>query len=141
MKIKPSRRGIDKIVAEHGSVILLLGSRTAESSSRKQRMDARQTNFRNLNTHHEIPNAFVLTPISTWGNEDVWEYLYENNPPPWERSHNQMLTLYRKAVGGECPVVMDLNTPSCGGSRFGCWVCTVVKFDRSMEGFIEAGEE
>src|SRR3989338_1693529 len=36
---------------------------------------------------------------------------------------------------------MDLNTPSCGGGRFGCWVCTVVKFDRSMEGFIEAGEE
>ena len=52
-----------------------------------------------------------------------------------------MLNLYRQASGGECPVVLDLNTPSCGGSRFGCWTCTVVKQDRSMEGFIESGEE
>jgi DNA sulfur modification protein DndC len=36
---------------------------------------------------------------------------------------------------------MDLNTPSCGGSRFGCWVCTVVKTDKSMEGFIQSGED
>jgi len=52
-----------------------------------------------------------------------------------------MLNLYRQAVGGECPVVVDLNTPSCGGSRFGCWTCTVVKADKSMNGFIETGDE
>jgi DNA sulfur modification protein DndC len=141
MKIKPSRKEIEKITAEHGSVILLLGSRKAESSDRKKTMIARNNNFRNLNTHHEIPNAYVMAPISDWEDDDVWEYLYENNPPPWNRPHDQMLTLYRQAVGGECPVVMDLNTPSCGGSRFGCWTCTVVKMDKSMEGFIETGEE
>lgn len=141
IKIKPSRREIDKITTKHGSVILLLGSRAAESSSRKKRMGSRNINFKNLNTHHEIPNAFVLAPISNWSDDEVWGYLYENNPPPWQMSHDQMLNLYRKAVGGECPIVMDLNTPSCGGSRFGCWTCTVVKMDRSMEGFIETGEE
>lgn len=141
IKIKPSRREIDKITSQHGSVILLLGSRTAESSSRKKRMDGRERNFKNLNTHHEIPNAFVLAPISDWADDDVWAYLYEHNPPPWDMPHNRMLDLYRKAVGGECPIVMDLNTPSCGGSRFGCWTCTVVKMDRSMEGFIETGED
>jgi DNA sulfur modification protein DndC len=140
MKIKPSRRAIDKIVATHGSV-LLLGTRRAESSSRAARMDGRQTNLRNLNPHHEIPNAFVSTPIADWADDGVWQYLYENNPPPWGLAHDRMLTLYRQALGGECPIVMDLNTPSCGGSRFGCWVCTVVKVDKSMEGFIQSGEQ
>ncbi|MBF0333802.1 MAG: DNA phosphorothioation system sulfurtransferase DndC [Alphaproteobacteria bacterium] len=140
MKIKPSRRAIDKIVAEHGSVVLFLGSRRAESSSRAARMDGRRTNLRQLNPHHEIPNAFVATPIADWSDDDVWQYLYENNPPPWGLPHDRMLTLYRQALGGECPIVMDLNTPSCGGSRFGCWVCTVVKVDKSMEGFIQSGE-
>lgn len=141
MKIKPSRRAIDKIVAEHGSVVLLLGSRRAESSARATRMDGRRTNLRNLNPHHEIPNAFVSTPIADWSDDEVWSHLYENNPPPWGAPHDQMLTLYRQALGGECPIVMDLNTPSCGGSRFGCWVCTVVKVDKSMEGFISSGED
>lgn len=140
MKIKPSRRAIDGIVAEHGSVILLLGTRRAESSSRAQRMDRRGGNLRNLNPHHEIPNAYVATPIADWDDDEVWTYLFENNPPPWGTPHDAMLTLYRQALGGECPVVMDLNTPSCGGSRFGCWVCTVVKTDKSMEGFIQSGE-
>lgn len=141
MKIKPSRRAIDEITAEHGSVILLLGSRTAESSQRKRGMESRLKNIRDLNAHHEIPNAFVLAPIASWTDDEVWEFLYKNNPPPWNRSHDQMIGLYRQAVGGECPVVVDLSTPSCGGGRFGCWTCTVVKLDKSMEGFIQTGDE
>jgi DNA sulfur modification protein DndC len=37
--------------------------------------------------------------------------------------------------------VIDDTTPSCGNSRFGCWVCTVVNKDKSMEGLIDNGEE
>lgn len=140
MKIKPSRAAIESIVRESGSVVLLLGSRKAESSNRSRSMSRRESNSRGMNPHHEIPNAYVLAPISDWSTDDVWEYLYENNPPPWDYPHDEMLGLYRQASGGECPVVMDLNTPSCGGSRFGCWTCTVVKMDKSMEGFVEAGE-
>jgi DNA sulfur modification protein DndC len=141
MKIKPSREKIDKITEQHGSAILLLGSRVTESSSRSRSMQGRAKNARRLNAHHEIPNAFVFAPISDWETDDVWEYLFENDPPPWGRPHADLLDLYRQAHGGECPVVMDLNTPSCGGSRFGCWVCTVVKDDKSMEGFLTTGEE
>lgn len=140
MKIKPSRAVIDGIVRDHGSVVLLLGTRVDESSGRAQRMEARQSNARGLNPHHEIPNALVMTPIADWSTDAVWEYLFTHNPPPWGGSHDFMLNLYRQASGGECPVVLDLGTPSCGGSRFGCWTCTVVKEDRSMRGFIEAGE-
>ena len=33
------------------------------------------------------------------------------------------------------------DAPSCGttSSRFGCWTCTVVEKDRSLEGFVEYG--
>lgn len=139
MKIKPSRAKIEDISRIHGSVILLLGSRYKESGSRSRTMKSRELNDRGLNPHHEIPNAYVLAPIADWDDDDVWEYLFESNPPPWGYPHDEMLQLYRQANGGECPVVFDLNTPSCGGSRFGCWTCTVVKFDRSMEGFVQTG--
>jgi len=140
MKIKPSRATIADIVREHGGVILLLGTRSDESRSRLQRMENRATNSRGLNPHDEIPDALVMMPIADWSNDQVWEYLFNHNPPLWGGTHDFMLDLYRQASGGECPVVLDLNTPSCGGSRFGCWTCTVVKEDKSMRGFIEADE-
>jgi len=140
MKIKPSRRAIDTIVAKSGSVILLLGSRMDESSLRAQSIQSFTNSERNLNPHHEIPDAMVFKPIVSWSTDEVWEYLY-SNPPAWGGNHDKIIQLYRQANGGECPVVFDLNTPSCGGSRFGCWTCTVVKQDKSMEGFIATGEE
>jgi DNA sulfur modification protein DndC len=38
-------------------------------------------------------------------------------------------------------VTQKSDVPSCGttSSRFGCWTCTVVEKDRSLEGFVEAG--
>ena len=140
MKIKPSQAVIERIAKISGSVILLLGTRTDESRQRAQGMKARECNYRGLNPHHQIPNALVLTPIADWDADQVWEYLFRNNPPPWGGTHDEMMALYRQANSGECPIVMDLNTPSCGGSRFGCWTCTVVKSDKSMESFIENGE-
>lgn len=142
MKIKPVRATIQWI-ADHfgqGSVILLLGSRRAESSHRGQRMEGRLTSSRGLNPHREIANALVLAPIAHWTNDQVWEYLTLHRPP-WGGTHREMMQLYRDANAGECPVVMDSDTPTCGGSRFGCWTCTVVKEDRSMQGFIAAGNE
>jgi len=139
MKIRPSRRAIDEVTARHGSAILLLGSRSDESLQRANSIAIRDITDDGLNRHHEIPNALTYKPIVSWTTDEVWEYLYENSPP-WGGDHDFMLSLYRKASGGECPIVLDLNTPSCGGSRFGCWTCTVVKEDKSMQGFIDSGD-
>ena len=141
LKIKPIRNVIEKIAADYGSVVLLLGTRIAESSNRSRQMKSRDYSSSGLNPHHEIPNALVMSPISDWSTEQVWEYLYEHNPAPWEVTHDDMLALYRQANSGECPVVTDLNTPACGGNRFGCWTCTVVKEDKSMLGFLNSGDE
>ena len=54
--------------------------------------------------------------------------------PPWDANHDFMLNLYRQASGDE-------DHLTCGKSRFGCWTCTVVKKDLSMQGFIKSGEE
>ena len=51
--------------------------------------------------------------------------------------------MYKTAGGldGECGVVFDETTEPCGNSRFGCYTCTVVEKDRSLEGFVELGDE
>src|SRR5947209_3104866 len=61
---------------------------------------------------------------------------------PWGHDNKTLRTMYQGASeGGECPLVVDTSTPSCGTSRFGCWVCTVVDKDRSMEAMIKNDEE
>jgi DNA sulfur modification protein DndC len=48
------------------------------------------------------------------------------------------MILYRGATeDNECPIVVDTSTPSCGNSRFGCWVCTLVDQDKSMKAMIQ----
>lgn len=94
-----------------------------------------------LRRHSKLPNAFVYAPIVDFSLNDVWMYLL-SNPPPWGGDHKQLVTLYRNANGqGECPLVVDQTTPSCGNSRFGCWTCTVVSKGHSMEGLIDSGDD
>ena len=90
--------------------------------------------------HRDIAGAWVYTPIKDWGVEDVWTYLL-NAPSPWGNRNRDLVTMYRNAQAGECPLVIDTSTPSCGNSRFGCWTCTVVEKDKAMEAMVDAGEE
>ena len=62
-------------------------------------------------------------------------------PSPWGNDNKELFALYRNANAGECPLVVDETTPSCGNSRFGCWTCTVVSKDKSMEAMIDNGED
>lgn len=61
---------------------------------------------------------------------------------PWGYDNKDLLTMYQGAsADGECPLVVDSSTPSCGDSRFGCWVCTMVEQDRSMQAMIQNDDE
>jgi DNA sulfur modification protein DndC len=61
---------------------------------------------------------------------------------PWGGDNHDLFTMYRGATAdNECPLVVDTSTPSCGDSRFGCWVCTLVSKDKSMEAMIQNDEE
>jgi DNA sulfur modification protein DndC len=139
MKIRPTTKFINDKVAQYGEVVLLLGSRRAESSTRAQVLQNRDKVGTYLARHKDLPNAYVFTPVEDWSTPDVWTYLTAA-PPPWGGDNSELVTMYRNAQAGECPLVIDKSTPSCGGGRFGCWTCTVVDKDRSMEAMIDNGE-
>lgn len=143
LKIEPSNRFILEVAQKHGQAIVVLGTRKAESAARAQTMERyeKQRVRDLLSPNGSLPNSWVFTPIEDWSNDDVWLYLMQN-PNPWGRSNKDLLTMYRGATAdNECPLVVDTSTPSCGSSRFGCWVCTLVTADKSMEAMIQNDRE
>ena len=140
MKIQPTTGFITDTISKNGEIMLLLGARKSESSTRGQVMSNRNEQRSYISRHNEIPNAMVFTPIEDWNADDVWTYIISSSPP-WGGDNKELVTMYRNAQSGECPLVIDKSTPSCGGGRFGCWTCTVVQRDRSMEAMIDNGED
>ncbi len=140
LKIQPSNKFILEKVSQFGEVIIALGVRRSESATRAQSLKLHQIEGSTLRRHTSLPNAFVYAPIEYWSTNAVWSYLLQA-PSPWGGDNRALFTLYRNAQAGECPLVIDTFTPSCGNSRFGCWTCTVVEKDHSMSGFIETGYE
>lgn len=140
LKIDPANRFINEQVGNYGEVILVLGVRRAESATRAQVMSLHRKPGDRLSRHTVLRSAWVYAPIEHFSTDDVWTYLL-SAPSPWGAQNRDLVTMYRNAQAGECPLVVDTTTPSCGNSRFGCWVCTVVEHDRSMEAMIDSGEE
>lgn len=140
LKIQPADAFIKARVAEFGEVIMVLGVRSSESATRAQVMSFHRIKGSPLSRHSSLLNAFVYAPIESFSVDDVWTYLLQN-ASPWGSDNRDLVAMYRNAQAGECPLVVDKTTPSCGNSRFGCWVCTVVERDRSMEAMIDSGEE
>jgi DNA sulfur modification protein DndC len=139
LKINPTTRLITEKIGENGAAIILLGTRSDESSNRAASIKKHEIIGKRLRKH-QLPNAFVYAPLKDITTNELWQYLNQV-PPPWGGNHKELVTLYRNANAGDCPLVIDDTTPSCGNSRFGCWTCTVVNKDKSMEGLIENGEE
>jgi DNA sulfur modification protein DndC len=140
LKIKPSNRFILSKVTEYGEVILALGIRRGESSTRDQVINMHRFTGHKLARHGQLPGAWVYMPLEHFTTEDIWQYLLQV-PSPWGNDNSQLAALYRSAQSGECPLVIDKDTASCGNSRFGCWTCTVVSRDRSMEAMIDGGQD
>jgi DNA sulfur modification protein DndC len=143
LKINPSNSFINGIVKTNGEAILILGTRKAESPSRARNMakyEAHRVRDR-LSPNARLPGSLVYTPIEDWSNDDVWTFLMQVQNP-WGYSNKDLLGMYAGAsADGECPLVVDNSTPSCGDSRFGCWVCTLVEKDKSMAAMIQNDEE
>jgi DNA sulfur modification protein DndC len=138
LKIYPSSKFIERTANKYGEAILLLGARKAESSVRSASLDRRQVVTKEgLTAHPELVSTLVYAPIQDWSNDDVWLFL-TRVPNPWGHSNKELMALYRGATeDNECPIVVDTSTPSCGNSRFGCWVCTLVDQDKSMKAMIQ----
>ncbi len=145
LKIHPSADYIRDVIKKEGEeVVVLLGVRKAESEARRRRIEGRELANRLMNRHETIQDAYVYNPIVELTTEDVWDVLLklDGGKTPWGSNNNELVALYSDADSGECPFAgmhAGGQTQSCGNSRFGCWVCTVVKDDKSLNGFIKSG--
>jgi DNA sulfur modification protein DndC len=143
MKINPSNRFISEVVKANGEAIVVLGMRRAESHARARVMDRLQgQRVRELlSPNASLQNSYVYTPVENWSNDDIWMFLMQVRNP-WGFPNKDLLTMYQGASeDGECPLVIDTTTRSCGDSRFGCWVCTLVEKDKSMQAMIANDQE
>lgn len=143
MKIKPANKFISEQVSRYGEVIMVLGVRSDESASRAASMKRNVDQYNPdalLSRHSTLSGAFVYPVIKTFSTDDVWTFLLQYDSP-WGFDNNSLLSLYRSANAGECPLVIDTSTSSCGNSRFGCWTCTVVTEDKALTAMIENGED
>jgi DNA sulfur modification protein DndC len=140
MKINPTNDYILQTVNKNGKAIIVLGTRKAESVTRAINMKRYELEGIRIRKH-SLPNAYVFAPIAELSTKEVWAYLI-NNENPWKIDNQELLNVYRNASDiMDCPLVIDDTTPSCGNSRFGCWVCTVVEQDKSMQNMISNGDE
>ena len=143
MKIAPTARYVREQVDAAGKAIMLLGVRAAESHQRAVSVFRYRNAGERLNPHNSLAGCLIYKPIVNLETDEVWQILLQS-PPPWGGTHRDLVTIYRNAAGGDCPLVTDKDdAPSCGtkSSRFGCWTCTVVEKDRSAEAFVGAGHD
>ena len=140
LKIRNADRFILEKVSQYGEAIVLLGTRKDESGTRQQLMNLYEVKGSLLNRHAKFAQTYMYCPLKDFLTEDVWNFLLQNKNP-WGENNRDLLTMYQEANASECPLVVDTSTPSCGGGRFGCWTCTVVTRDKSMDSLLEGGED
>lgn len=143
LKIQPVNTFVREQIAEHGEIIMVIGTRKAESARRAKTMAyyEKKRVRELLSPNQAMVNELVFSPLEDWNDNDVWVFLmqYQN---PWGYSNKELLTLYKGATAdNECPMMVEKGLPSCGKSRFGCWVCTMVEKDKSMEAMISNDDE
>lgn len=144
LKISTSTEFIQKLSESQGEAILVLGQRRGESQARDKVMDQYKGSTRDRlskNKDPKLSRVWVYPPIESWTSDDVWEYLI-TTPNPWGIDNQELFSIYRGATpDAECPIVVDTSTSSCGDSRFGCYVCTMVAQDKSMQAMIQNDEQ
>ncbi|WP_262288765.1 DNA phosphorothioation system sulfurtransferase DndC [Hallella absiana] len=141
MKIKPTSTFIEDKVASDGEAIVLIGTRRDESAQRARSIEKHEIKGHRLSKHPLNPNTYTYAPIKDLMLEEIW-WIIQMIPSPWGFDNNILFNIYKDASADdyECPTMMtSTKQPSCGQSRFGCWVCTVVVEDKSMTALINNG--
>lgn len=144
LKIMPMNRYTNTIIEKYGEVVLLLGVRKAESQTRRRSISSREIEGKLLIPHSDIAKAYVYNPLTEIPNELVWEYLLKDNGvSSWGVDMKYLFSLYQgENLGEEQSVVGQIDKDKIsvtGNSRFGCWCCTIVKEDKSLQRFIDNG--
>ena len=145
LKIQPMNAYTYETIKNNGEVILLLGVRKAESTYRANNIRAREIEGKLLVPHKDIKNAYIYNPLTEIPNEEVWKFLLKDDGmSPWGSDNKYLFSLYQgENLSEEQSVIGEIDKekiPVTGNSRFGCWICTMVKEDKSLQAFIDRGE-
>ena len=88
LKIQPVNNFIKNKIAEHGEIILVLGTRKQESLRRNRTMtNLEKKRVRELlSPNPTLANELVFSPMEDWTDDDVWAFLmqYKN---PWKQGY------------------------------------------------------
>ena len=144
LKINPSNAFTYDTIKKDGDIVILLGVRKAESAARSRSISSREIEGKLLTPHPQIAKAYVYSPLSEVRNENVWEYLLRGDgKSAWNTDNHYLYNLYQgENLSEEDSVVGQVNKDNMkvtGNSRFGCWICTMVKEDKSLKNFIDHG--
>lgn len=144
LKINPSNAFTYDTIKKDGEIVILLGVRKAESAARSRSISSREIEGKLLTPHPQIAKAYVYSPLSEVRNENVWEYLLRRDgKSAWNTDNHYLYNLYQgENLSEEDSVVGQVNKDNMkvtGNSRFGCWICTMVKEDKSLKNFIDHG--
>lgn len=128
-----------------GPVVNVVGKRWDESAMRASNMAA---SGERPDATVEVNGERLLTPIAHFTIDDVWmtvgmaKLARESSTAAAYETYTDfeaMTKAYRDGNGGECMVSAfaygKAGSTTCG-ARFGCWTCTQVESDRSMENMV-----
>ena len=146
LKINPSNKFTYDTIKKDGEIVILLGVRKAESAARSKSISSHEIEGKILSPHVSIPKAYVYNPLTEIPNTVVWDYLLKGDAlSAWGTNNKYLFSLYQgENLGEEQSVVGEIDKekiPITGNSRFGCWCCTMVKEDKSLQNFIDHGAE
>ena len=105
MKILPTNRLLERMAQVTKGTVLLVGTRRTESQNRKRTMERRGVSADRMNPHGTVDGCRMFAPLADLTDNDVWMTLMQRTPP-WGGTHRALITLYRNAGGGECPLVI-----------------------------------
>lgn len=144
LKISASNAFTYNTIKKDGEIVILLGVRKAESAARSRSITSHEIEGKLLSPHPQIAKAYVYSPLSAIPNEQVWAYLLQGQGiSAWNTDNHYLYSLYKgENLSEEDSVIGQAskdNMKVTGNSRFGCWICTMVKEDKSLKNFIDHG--
>lgn len=131
LRIKPIQ---DNIYSHHNSLVLL-GIREGESSTRDGVIKTHRLS-EYYTKQAGAASTVIFCPIIHFSTAEVWEAINLSYPININRDFLRKLYSCIGSVFDKDIFVSDNNN-----GRYGCWVCTVIRKDKAMEGLISNDHE
>lgn len=131
-------------MAEWAEPVVMTGVRQGESTARDGRIQARNETAEGIWENDQ--GDLRASPILDWDTDSVWEYLGYCAAGVYESYSDfaDTMRIYRDAGASSCVIVADMKSAQHSkpcGTRTGCFLCTRVAEDRSMQNMIASDPE